>query len=153
MKKQTNRSGIQKYINKPKTYNVLGLTVTPRPLKLRWKLMTANITARLRIYVTKESGLTAEETNDPAYNGLLQLYENSFFSLNHKPDKEPSGIDNLVEVLSACANEDIDWNKFIKDKLKGKSPDKQTEVYDKIRTAGMVMYRDFFLEIIKLKKK
>lgn len=152
MKKTRNNSGIEKYLNKPKTFKVLGLSITPKPLKLRWKLLTANITERVRRFTIKEAGLTPEEVKDTAYTGLLQVYENLFFSLSHKPKNEPSGVDNLVEILSACASEDIDWNKFIKDKLKGKTPDKQIEIYNEIRTAGMALYKDFFTEILTLRR-
>jgi hypothetical protein len=155
--KQSKPTGINakhptdKYLNKPVTYDICGLKVTAKPLKLRWKLLTAGITYRIQKYCKAESGLTDEEYQDPDFAGFLQVFEDSFFSFHYEPKGEPSGKENLVEILSACANEDINWSKFISDKLKGKPEAKQIELYNQIRKAGMGMYRDFFLEILTLK--
>jgi len=142
---------IAKYLNTPESFEILGFRITKRPLKLRWKLLAYGVSQRLRDYCKKESGLTSEEYSDPDYAGFLRCYEDSFFSIHYKPEGQPSGKDNLVEVLKACCEENVDWDNFIYDHLKGKSEKRQLEKYNAIRKAGLELYRDFFTEIYKLK--
>lgn len=142
---------IAKYLNTPESFEILGFRITKRPLKLRWKLLTQDISQRLREYCKNEAALTDEEFKDPAFAGLLKCYEDSFFSIHYVPEKQPSGKDNLVTILKACCNEVVNWDNFIYDHLKGKDEKQQVETYNAIRKAGLELYRDFFTEIFKLR--
>jgi len=176
-----------KYQKSDKVYNILGLAVTAKPFKLRYKLLSGNITYRIHQFCMRESGLTVEESSDASYTSLLQLYEKMFFSLGYDPNEEilkekqleikkiklakaaksakenkikaldeiykyqPTGKENLIELLTICVKEEIDWKKFIDDKISKLKGNNQFEVYNQIREAAMQMYVDFFIEVIRLK--
>lgn len=146
-----------KYKKQPKTWKVLDLEVRAKPLKLRWKILSYNMNRRLNDYVKKAGGFTDEEMKDPEYAALVNAYEHSFFSESYDPNTEledklesapvhkrqPTGPENLAELLTIMVEEEIDWTKFIGDNI-GR--------YKEIRDTGLEIYYDFFFEILRLRE-
>ena len=146
-----------KYKKQLKTWKVLELEVHAKPLKLRWKILSYDINRRLNDYVKKAGGFTDEEMKDTEYAALVNAYEHSFFSESYDPNtglveqeefapspkRQPTGPENLAELLSVMAEEEIDWAKFITDNI-GR--------YKEIRDTGLEIYYDFFFEILRLQE-
>lgn len=134
-----------------KAYDILDIKVTLNPLKLSKYLTDSGLLLRLNRFCMNAAEMTEDEISDPAYNDFTALFIKLFFDFDYKPANEPSGIDNLAEILNGSIQEDINWNIFIRDKLKGKNPDKQLEIYNEIRMAGMIIYEDYFRELKRLR--
>lgn len=134
-----------------RAYEILNTKIKLNPLKLAKYITNSVFLHRLEQFCINAAGLTGDDINDPAYKDLLKMYEKQFFALDYKPVNEPSGIENLSDFLKGCVEGKIDWNKFIKDKLKGKTPDKQIEIYNEIRNTGFKMYEDFMSEFKRLR--
>lgn len=173
----------ENYTKQEKEYDILGLKVHAKPLKLRWKILFQPLSTRITAFTKKESGLTDEEIKDSEYGGFMKLFEAKFFSKEYDPNPDIekqkdeelqkiaadfvsgsitedvkkkkidaaaayykhilTGRENLIELLSAMIQGEIDWNKFI---------DEHQDKYDDIRKIGLELYEDFFTEIYLLKK-
>lgn len=79
---------LDKYAKQAKEYDIIGLKVHPKPLKLRWKILFQPLSIRLTAFTKKESGLTEAEFSDPQYSGFLKIFEAKFFSKNFNPNPE-----------------------------------------------------------------
>ncbi len=117
---------LEKYVNQPKEYDIAGLKVHPKPLKLRWLILFQPVQIRLNNFTKKESGLTDEEFKDVRYASYMKIFEQKFFSKDFDPniELEKKKSEKILEI----------GNDFISQKITEEEKQKRID-------AAAVLYR------------